>query len=700
MRVGLGDALPHVVGHLRDVGLGAVAQVEQARGSATRLLRPLIGNDIEDEGDDAVLHRPEVEVGADAHERVCLEESANLVAQLEAVFAAGGLVANQHAGLLVLVRFEEVAAVGNGDTHHLEEVPPYDIGLQGDAPSLVGAAPSHTAYVDQLSVGRRDVDHARVGQQPAAQGVIALCRLAGELCSHQIAAVEAHILMQHEVVLAEDESRGDDETHRDGELEAQQQRAQPPAAGRTGEGPLDHHGGRERGDVPCRIEARHKSHDHRHGEQDTDDRKVLRHAQRCGDVAGQLGALDGEGEVPGQQQGDEDQPHGLEDEAEAQRGVRGAEDLEGVDRTDTDGHQRQEEVDEVDEGQRNDQQGDAQQRVGRHERPLRARHAAVGLEVEVADARQTDGFRFELSLLVGLAGIHLHEEPLPLLDDRPGVSSGLEPDVVVVAPLRVVVERHLAQIHDHVAPAHQRVLGKILEDGHHLAGVLGRRLVDVAPEHVADADTELFGRRARDDDALRPFQLVNVARNGLKVEDIEQRQRDGARIDVVETVVPHLRGILAQHGHGAEAAPGAAAGLDGRGRGDEPLDHGPAEPRLPGAGRVPVGGLDQIDALRIGKRAVVGELPAHLRQDDVAGREGERQTHDVEQRRSLVSPQRGEEVSQCDFHIQRYFDYSDFTQSAGFSLAVRHEQKVTVATVTASTTTKAAAKSHQCIGTR
>ncbi len=46
------------------------------------------------------------------------------------------------------------------------------------------------------------------------------------------------------------------------------------------------------------------------------------------------------------------------------------------------------------------------------------------------------------------------------------------------------------------------------------------------------------------------------------------------------------------------------------------------------------------------------------------------------------------------------FDYSDFTESAGFSLAVRHEQKVTVATVTSSTTAKAAANIHQRIGVR
>ena len=193
---------------------------------------------------------------------------------------------------------------------------------------------------------------------------------------------------------------------------------------------------------------------------------------------------------------------------------------------------------------------------------------------------------------------------------------------------------------------------------------------------------------------------MDIPCHGLEVEDVEQRQRNGTRIDIIEAVVTHLRGILAQHGHRAEAAPGAATGFNGRGRGDEPLDHGPAEPRLPGAGRVPVGGLDQIDAFRVAERAVVGHLPAHLHQDDVTGREGERQPDDVEQRRGLVAPQRGEEVSQCDFHMRGCFNYSDFTESAGFSLAVRHEQKVTVAAVTSSTATKAAANTHQRIGIR
>ena len=275
----------------------------------------------------------------------------------------------------------------------------------------------------------------------------------------------------------------------------------------------------------------------------------------------------------------------------------------------------------------------------------------------------------------------------------------MKPDKVVVTPLRGVVERPVAQIHGHLAAGQQRVLREILEDGHHLAGILGRRLFDVAPDHVADTDTQLFGRCARDNNALRAFQVVDVARHRLEVEDVEQRQRNEARIGI-EAVVTHLRGVFAQHDRGAEAAPGAAAGLDGRGRCDKPFGHGPAEPCLPQTGGIPVGGLDQIDALRIPERPVVGHLPAHLHQDDVAGRKGQRQADDVEQRRGLVAPQRREEVSQSDFHMRIVFDYSDFTESAGFSSAVRHEQKVTVATVTSSTTTRAAAKTHQWIGVR
>ena len=511
-----------------------------------------------------------MEICADTHQRVVAAESADLITQFEFVFIAGSLVANQHAGLLVFVRFKEIAAVGNGNTHHLEEVPTDDVGLQDDGFILISTPPRHSVGTYQTAFGSRDIDHARIGQQPVAQGVVAQRSLFGELHSHHVAAVEAHLLPQHEVVLEEDESRGDDEPHRDGELEAQQQRAQPPATGCAREGPLDHHGGRERGDIPRRIEARYKGHDHRHGKQNADNRKVLRQIQRCGDVAGQFGALDGEGEVPRQQQGDDDQPHGLENEAEAQRGVRGAENLKGIDRADADGHQREEEIDKVDEGQRNDQQRDAQQCIGRYERPLGARHAAVGLEIEVADARQTDGIRVEMPLLVGLSGIHFNEELFPPVGYCAGVGSGLEPDKVVVAPFRGFIERPVAQIHGHFAVGQQRVLREILEDSHHFVGIFSRRLFGVAPDHVADTDAQLFGRRARDDDALRAFQVVDVARHRLEVEDVEQRQRNEARIGI-EAVVTHLRGVFAQHDRGAEAAPGAASGLDGRSRGDKPF---------------------------------------------------------------------------------------------------------------------------------
>ena len=52
-------------------------------------------------------------------------------------------------------------------------------------------------------------------------------------------------------------------------------------------------------------------------------------------------------------------------------------------------------------------------------------------------------------------------------------------------------------------------------------------------------------------------------------------------------------------------------------------------------------------------------------------------------------------MNRCRF---RY--HSDLTESAGFSEAARHERTVTVSTVTASTASNAAAKTHQCIGTR
>ena len=61
----------------------------------------------------------------------------------------------------------------------------------------------------------------------------------------------------------------------------------------------------------------------------------------------------------------------------------------------------------------------------------------------------------------------------------------------------------------------------------------------------------------------------------------------------------------------------------------------------------------QIDVFGLGNGTVEGHFPADLHQNDVEGREGERQPDDVEQRRDLVASQRREEVMESDFHSKR-----------------------------------------------
>ena len=127
-----------------------------------------------------------------------------------------------------------------------------------------------------------------------------------------------------------------------------------------------------------------------------------------------------------------------------------------------------------------------------------------------------------MPLFIRCAGIHLDEEFFPLIGYRFGVGSGIKPDIVVEAPFRGVIKRLVSQIHGHFTVGEQRVPGKILKDGHYFTGILGRGLFGVAPYHISDAKAQLFGRRARDNYALCPFQVVDIACNGLEVEDVEQ----------------------------------------------------------------------------------------------------------------------------------------------------------------------------------
>lgn len=193
------------------------------------------------------------------------------------------------------------------------------------------------------------------------------------------------------------------------------------------------------------------------------------------------------------------QPDSLEDETETQRGGGRAEDLEGIDRADADGNQREEEVHEVDEGEHDHQQGDAQQRPGRRLGPLGARHTGIGLEVELRKGRKPDGQLVRgISAVRGRFDVHFAAHPVPEGDELPGIGPGAQLDEIVETPLRRFVETPVAQIVGDLALREQRIVGKILEDGHDLPGVLRRGILGIYPKHVAHADVQrsaVGGRR-------------------------------------------------------------------------------------------------------------------------------------------------------------------------------------------------------------
>lgn len=127
---------------------------------------------------------------------------------MQVELAACRLVADQRADRLAVVGIEEVAAVGDGNAHHAEEVPLHDIGLEADLPALELPAPAHAAHIDQPSLGPRDVEDAGIGEKPVAQDVVTPGGGIGQPDGHEVAPVESHVVIHHVIVLQTDEARG------------------------------------------------------------------------------------------------------------------------------------------------------------------------------------------------------------------------------------------------------------------------------------------------------------------------------------------------------------------------------------------------------------------------------------------------------------------------------------------------------------
>ena len=226
------------------------------------LLFETVGQDVERKRRDAVLKGFEVEVGTEAHDLlVGRYETVDAVADLHSEITPGRLVENQRSKFLAHIRFTETAAFGNGNPHNFQKIPLYGITLESDLTVLEVAAPAHTSHGDQLARSARNVGYLRIGHQFLTQGTVTYSGTGGDPHGDKAVFVETHVVVHHIVVLETYEAGGDDQSDRDKELHAEQQRTQAAAAAGSAERSLDHQSGSERGDVPRRIETGGERHD-------------------------------------------------------------------------------------------------------------------------------------------------------------------------------------------------------------------------------------------------------------------------------------------------------------------------------------------------------------------------------------------------------------------------------------------------------
>jgi len=204
---------------------------------------------------------------------------------------------------------------------------------------------------------------------------------------------------------------------------------------------------------------------------------------------------------------DEDKAESLEQEAEAQRGVRRAEDLEDVDRPQPHGDEGEEEVDEVNQRNEDDEHRHAQQRVGQRRGAAgEGAHAVEDPTVEIDSIeRHEQAVAWVLHLLLGqllapdgghalhVVAVVLPVNLLPAAGQDVGVGPRMQADEVAVVP---VGGGHVpvADIGHGDDVREGAVRGEILVEGHHLVLRIDTFLLLVAePEDVACMHAEPRG---------------------------------------------------------------------------------------------------------------------------------------------------------------------------------------------------------------
>ena len=162
--IDLRDTAADMSGTSRNIGSGRHPHIDHMRQVPVIFLLDFLRKKIETERRYTVLQGLEVEIGTETYNLlVGRHETVDTVADLHFKFPPRRFVENHRSEFLVEVALQEIASVGNRDTHHAQEIRLYDITLESDLTALELPAPAHTPDRHQTARSSRNILYLRVG---------------------------------------------------------------------------------------------------------------------------------------------------------------------------------------------------------------------------------------------------------------------------------------------------------------------------------------------------------------------------------------------------------------------------------------------------------------------------------------------------------------------------------------------------------
>ena len=212
-------------------------------------------------------------------------------------------------------------------------------------------------------------------------------------------------------------------------------------------------------------------------------------------------------------------------------------DLEDIDRPQPHGHQREEEIDEVDKGNQDDEHRNTQQRVGQRRRThgegIRLPgHATV--EIEPFKRYERTGTLIVQLLFADLLtpdrshafevfAVDREVKIGPTSGHRIGIGPAVQADEIAVVPVVRSIEVLVADIDKADDVGKGAVCREILIEGYHLFLHLGVLVLLVAePEDVADAQSEPCGLRTRQGYAVGLSQCLQISLESLQLQRLDK----------------------------------------------------------------------------------------------------------------------------------------------------------------------------------